>query len=401
MKQKLLKLALCAMALLPLGVFATTKLSGVQTLTFNDFTTQQYKAAEGQSYNDGTYLSLWYGNSDTRAITITASSLTATLNGVDIDVTKVVNLNGIGEIATDNAIYKSKRRAGDTSINSALGGTIALNVNTPGTLYIYAKGATSAVMIAAFQSDTKSGDYYTCTNTEISLTTSAAQYTCTATEAGGFILYSKTKAVEIQALYFVPFTTVNIGVTGYATFGNTTGVHLTPESGLTAYKAKPSANSVTLTALDGIPQTAGVVIKGTPNTTYKLHYAASGTTYTAENNYMVRVTSDSYTLPQTEEYNSSTRYNYILINDDGSAKFFKTDGTSVLAKGKAYFRSTTDYSAALSRGIGIEFEDGTTNISVAKDSNRGDGKWYTLQGVEVKEPTKGIYIKNGKKVIVK
>ena len=30
-----------------------------------------------------------------------------------------------------------------------------------------------------------------------------------------------------------------------------------------------------------------------------------------------------------------------------------------------------------------------------------DGAYYTLQGVKVENPTKGIYIKNGKKVIIK
>ena len=30
-----------------------------------------------------------------------------------------------------------------------------------------------------------------------------------------------------------------------------------------------------------------------------------------------------------------------------------------------------------------------------------DGDYYTLQGVKVENPTKGIYIKNGKKVIIK
>ena len=30
-----------------------------------------------------------------------------------------------------------------------------------------------------------------------------------------------------------------------------------------------------------------------------------------------------------------------------------------------------------------------------------DGVYYTLQGVKVEHPTKGVYIRNGKKVVVK
>ena len=42
--------------------------------------------------------------------------------------------------------------------------------------------------------------------------------------------------------------------------------------------------------------------------------------------------------------------------------------------------------------IGATLKD---NVQYSKD------KWYTLQGIEVKQPTKGIYIRNGKKVFVK
>ena len=46
--------------------------------------------------------------------------------------------------------------------------------------------------------------------------------------------------------------------------------------------------------------------------------------------------------------------------------------------------------------------EGATAIDGVKASEAaGDGKWYTLSGQEVSAPTKGIYIKDGKKVVVK
>ena len=43
----------------------------------------------------------------------------------------------------------------------------------------------------------------------------------------------------------------------------------------------------------------------------------------------------------------------------------------------------------------------TTGISTAEVSTaKEDNVWYTLQGVRVAAPTKGIYVKNGKKVMV-
>ena len=47
--------------------------------------------------------------------------------------------------------------------------------------------------------------------------------------------------------------------------------------------------------------------------------------------------------------------------------------------------------------------DGTTGIKpmVTPESDNGDNAYYTLQGIRVQTPTKGIYIHNGKKVIIK
>ena len=51
---------------------------------------------------------------------------------------------------------------------------------------------------------------------------------------------------------------------------------------------------------------------------------------------------------------------------------------------------------------GVEFVAGSTNgIATVKAGAKADGKWYNLQGQEVAAPTKGIFIKNGKKVVIK
>ena len=45
--------------------------------------------------------------------------------------------------------------------------------------------------------------------------------------------------------------------------------------------------------------------------------------------------------------------------------------------------------------------DGSTDITTVKMNIPNDNKIYNLQGVEVQNPTKGIYINNGKKIIIK
>ena len=56
----------------------------------------------------------------------------------------------------------------------------------------------------------------------------------------------------------------------------------------------------------------------------------------------------------------------------------------------------------LLRGIGGD-ENGTTSIKVLTPalSSEGEGTWYTLQGQRVAKPGKGLYIRNGKKVVIK
>jgi hypothetical protein len=56
----------------------------------------------------------------------------------------------------------------------------------------------------------------------------------------------------------------------------------------------------------------------------------------------------------------------------------------------------------LLRGIGGD-DDGTTSIKDLTPalSSEGEGEWYTLQGQRVAKPGKGLYIRNGKMVIVR
>ena len=52
------------------------------------------------------------------------------------------------------------------------------------------------------------------------------------------------------------------------------------------------------------------------------------------------------------------------------------------------------------RSIGNDDEDGTTGINV-QSSIQSDNAYYTLQGQRVAKPGKGLYIHNGKKVVIK
>ena len=71
-------------------------------------------------------------------------------------------------------------------------------------------------------------------------------------------------------------------------------------------------------------------------------------------------------------------------------EYFPYRSKKVLAQILAYVPEPTAIDATLKDNVQYSM----FNVQYSKD------KWYTLQGVEVKHPTKGIYIRNGKKVIV-
>ncbi len=283
----------------------------------------------------------------------------------------------------------------------------AFNASVPGTCYAYVKAGTKSssakkMRIQFYQGDGTETNKKNGDGTE---TTNLVEMKCTSTVAGVFFIGSTAKDLEtdceIYAIRFVPSDvkkTIYIGATGYATFGNNTGSHLDIPSGLTAYAAKPETNSVTLTALEGIPQTAGVVLKGTPNTNYS--FKASATTYSVSNNYMKRVTENA-TLAQTEG-SPTDHWNYILADDNGTPKFFMVDGTSTITKDKAYLNSNKELTASAgARGISIIFFDETTGIETVQSSKLKVQGYYNLAGQRVEKPTKGLYIVNGKKVLIK
>lgn len=65
------------------------------------------------------------------------------------------------------------------------------------------------------------------------------------------------------------------------------------------------------------------------------------------------------------------------------------------------FRAYFELGAALGRSLDIDFGDGTTGISNVQSSKFNDQSYYDLQGRRVLYPKKGLYILNGKKVIIK
>ena len=88
---------------------------------------------------------------------------------------------------------------------------------------------------------------------------------------------------------------------------------------------------------------------------------------------------------------------YVLANKNDVVGFYKWAGGS-LTSGKVYLPA----SAVAGAPDFLGFEGETTGVNEVKGVNEvNDNSWYNLAGQRVANPTKGLYIVNGKKVIIK
>lgn len=87
---------------------------------------------------------------------------------------------------------------------------------------------------------------------------------------------------------------------------------------------------------------------------------------------------------------------YCLTEQDGKVGFGKVKAGVVIPAGKAYLVVKEQAAANF-----FAFDGTVTAIKNVETSATADGAYYTLQGVKVEKPTKGIYVHNGKKVVIK
>ena len=161
-------------------------------------------------------------------------------------------------------------------------------------------------------------------------------------------------------------------------------------SSITAYKAtSATASSVTVEEITEVPAGTPILVKtATPGANVDVPFATSDVAAIADN---LLLAGDG----QTEVGGGDDVYDYIL--SDG--KFYHASPAGPVAVGKAYLH--LDSNPAGARSLDIDF-GGTTGISQMEDvRSKKDEVYYDLQGRRVLYPTKGLYIVNGKKVILK
>lgn len=173
-----------------------------------------------------------------------------------------------------------------------------------------------------------------------------------------------------------------IGDALYATYCSPYALDFT-DSGLTAYIAKMSGTTVSFTEVTSVPANTGVLVKGTKGD-HTINTVFSSNTNVASNK-LVGVLTD------TEVPAGS----FVLLNGDKGVGFYKTNNVFTVGANTAYIE-------AMGNGARfIGFEDETTGLKAIENEQLTMDNVFDLQGRRVAQPTKGLYIVNGKKVVVK
>ncbi len=99
-------------------------------------------------------------------------------------------------------------------------------------------------------------------------------------------------------------------------------------------------------------------------------------------------------------------YVYVYSSKNGLVSFYKWTGTKVIPNNKVYLAVTKNFEGDSSSdgnaAKGYTFVWGTTTgIDNTVVKVEEDGTIYNLQGSKVTNPSTGVYIKNGKKIVVK
>ena len=183
---------------------------------------------------------------------------------------------------------------------------------------------------------------------------------------------------------------VTIASSGYSTLGTTCGLDFANASpaGLEAYVVPSiTASAVSLSDIDEAPASTGVILKGTPDETYTIPVK---TTASFDGTNKLKSAMTATTLADGSFYIMKGGKFCLVTNTENAA-------ARTVPAGKAYLLATDVPSEA--RELTFVFDD-VTAIETVK-SEKTEGQYFNLAGQRVANPTKGLYIVNGKKVIIK
>jgi len=198
---------------------------------------------------------------------------------------------------------------------------------------------------------------------------------------------------------------VPVGTTGWSTYSSSYALDFgNADAGIEAYAVTGfEGTTLTTSKITGtVAANTGLLVKGTASTSYNVPVVAEGDAATG-NKLIASVSGE------TVSAGTGDNVNYVLMNNGGTAEFQWIGTTSAtLGANKAYLQIANGPkpTGSGSRGLIIDIDiDGvSTGINMVNGEGlkvNGSETYYDLQGRRILYPTKGLYIVNGKKVVIK
>lgn len=375
---------------------------------------------EGNSWAETTIPSInnqwpWLNGGDTYAdFTLTTADITA-LSGMNVYIYK-------GESSTiDKVSLLKKRKATELwSGTNALGewgnfeslryegkGELA-NANVGDDIRVTFTNATEGWQVYvcdAASYDAFTGGYFDGSAQEEAQTVSFRIDNATVLEAiqdRGIVV--KGKLVTLTKIEIVTYTTsydavaVTIGDDGIATFSSSKHLDFAG-TGVTPYYASAvTTGTVTLTSTTTTWGWQGYILMGSADT-YTVPVTAEANAYYPPTNYLKQMANGGTVAAST-----GSTFHYIFAKKtegDANIGFYKLTADHTLGAKKAYLETKTDITPTSGARVALIFDDGTiTDITDLKHAVN-DGIFYNMNGMRVERPAKGLFIRNGKKFIVK
>lgn len=401
---------------------AEDEASNVITLTFSKYTKFGYtinakengtdlgEVAKGETYTDGADIAIskfyyinnaWYETTTSPYyINIKPENNSATIEVKKSDITYFAETENLGNITGK----VSDKNMSNGAYSAIKGGEIAEICKLPMgeykvTIYLKANGNRSAIIRDVDNSDNGTN---TLCSLPINRSSAAKEYSTTLT------LYETTKigltgyttstgtnqSADLDYIYIQrtgdATETVSVSEAGYATYATTNNVKVPEGNDVKVMTVTVNEGNSTITpheipANTVIPAGTGILVKAAAGNHDFVVTSEEGTPL--ENNNLVAATK-AVTPDGAKDFFALTTLN------DGKVGFAKVAKDVVIPVGKAYL----EVPAGKAKFFGLDSE--ATGINSVKTA-KADGAYYTLEGVKTTKPVKGLYIHNGKKIVVK
>ena len=208
-----------------------------------------------------------------------------------------------------------------------------------------------------------------------------------------FALYRFSDMLTKVEIYSPKITkTVSVLEAGFATYATTNNIVVPDNNDVKVMTVTVNEGNSTITlheipAKTVIPANTGILVKADKGKHNFVVTSKEGTELT--NNDLKAATTDV-----TSE-SEGAKYFALTTLSDGKVGFAVVKEDVKIPAGKAYLE--------VSKGTAAKFfslDGEATGINSVKTA-KADGAYYTLEGVKTTKPVKGLYIHNGKKIVVK